>query len=235
MSVLSSELGPLFDALDRDGVIVAPCPVGYVAAASSAAGVDRIFELKGRDRSRPLSVAGTANCEGRLFLEELSQLTVTALSVLRATMGLVGTRRDAATDIPEGVGTANSLAVFVGLGPVLEAVILRQRSVGRSLFVTSANASGTGNAVMASQLPKALRSDAVAALIDDARIPERQRHLRPAPASPMLRLGPRPTLIRQGFQQRVVLDQLASAGIAVTSSGGLLSNERAITPVGRQS
>ena len=234
MSVFSSELGPLFDALDRDGVIVAPCPVGYVAAASSAAGVDRIFELKGRDRSRPLSVAGTADREGRLFLEELSQLTATALSTLRATMGLVGTRRDAATDIPDGVGTANSLAVFVGLGPVLEALILRQRSVGRSLFVTSANASGAGNAVMARQLPKALRSDAVAALIDDARIPESQRHLRPAPASPMVRLGPRPTLIRQGFQQRVVLDQLASAGIAVTASGCLLPSERAITLIGPQ-
>ena len=213
MSVLSSELGPLFDALDRDGVIVAPCPVGYVAAASSAAGVDRIFELKGRDRSRPLSVAGTANREGRLFLEELSQLTATALSQLRATMGLIGTRRDAAPFTPVGVGTTNSLAVFVGLGPVLEELILRQRSVGRSLFVTSANASGAGNAVMASQLPKALRSDAVAVLLDDSRITERQRQIRPALASPMVRLGQRPTLLRNGVSQQTVMRQLALAGL----------------------
>ncbi len=34
MSALQSDLGRLLDALDQDGVIVAPCPVGYVAAAS---------------------------------------------------------------------------------------------------------------------------------------------------------------------------------------------------------
>ena len=45
MSAPQNDLGPLLDALDQDGVIVAPCPVGYVAAASSAAGVERIFEL----------------------------------------------------------------------------------------------------------------------------------------------------------------------------------------------
>lgn len=214
MSTLRSELAPLFDALDRDGVIVAPCPVGYVAAASSASGVDRIFELKGRDRSRPLSVAGTANHEGRLYLQELSRVTATALASLRATVGLVGTRRAAAPFTPEGVGTEDSLAVFVGLGPVLEAVVLRQREMDRSLFVTSANASGAGNSVLASQLPKALRSDAVASFIDDSRIPKRQRRLRPAPASPMVRLGGRPTLLRNGVSMQTVMRQLALAGFA---------------------
>lgn len=214
MSTLRSELAPLFDALDRDGVIVAPCPVGYVAAASSASGVDRIFELKGRDRSRPLSVAGTAIHEGRLYLEELSRVTATALAGLRATMGLVGTRRDAAPITPEGVGTADSLAVFVGLGPVLEAVILRQRKMACSLFVTSANASGAGNAVRASQLPEALRGNDVTAFVDDARIDPRQRRRTIAPASPMIRLGAPPRLVREGIGQQDVRRQFARAGFS---------------------
>ena len=142
MSAPANELGPLLDALDGDGVIVAPCPVGYLAAASSAAGVDRIFELKGRDRSRSLSVGGHALHEGRRYLQELAGLGDLELSELSATMGLIGTRRDDAPPTPEGVGTAESLAVFVGLGPLLDELIVRQRAAGRTLYVTSANASG---------------------------------------------------------------------------------------------
>ena len=214
MSAPANELGPLLDALDGDGVIVAPCPVGYLAAASSAAGVDRIFELKGRDRSRSLSVGGHALHEGRRYLKELAGLGDLELSELSATMGLIGTRRDDAPPTPEGVGTAESLAVFVGLGPLLDELIVRQRAAGRTLYVTSANASGTGNAVLASQLPAALRGGAVTALIDDSAIPLAQRCRNPAPASPMVRLGEQPTLVREGAEQQLVTRQLALAGFA---------------------
>ena len=213
MSAPPSDLGPLLDALDQDGVIVAPCPVGYVAAASSAAGVDRIFELKGRDRSRALSVGGSALHEGRSHLQELAGLADTELSELTATMGLIGTRRPGAPPTPAGVGTTETLAVFVGLGTLLDEVIAHQRAAGRTLFVTSANASGRGNAVRASQLPSTLRGGAVTALIDDSRIPLAQRRRSPAPASPMVRLGAPPALIREGARQRVVLQQLALAGL----------------------
>ncbi len=212
MSVPPSDLGPLLDALDEDGVIVAPCPVGYVAAARSAAGVDRIFELKGRDRSRALSVGGSALHEGRRHLQELARLADPELSELTATMGLIGTRRHGAPPTPEGVGTTETLAVFVGLGSLLDEVLVHQRAAGRTLFVTSANASGTGNAVLASQLPPALRGGAVTALIDDSRIPLAQRRRSPAPASPMVRLGGPPTLIREGARQRLALRQLELAG-----------------------
>ena len=217
MSAPPSDLGPLLGALDEDGVIVAPCPVGYVAAASSAAGVDRIFELKGRDRSRALSVGGLALHEGRGHLQELAGLADAELSGLTATMGLVGTRRPGAPPTPEGVGTTETLAVFVGLGALLDEVIAHQRAAGRTLFVTSANASGTGNAVQASQLPLALRGGAVTALLDDSRIPLAQRRRRPAPASPMVRLGAPPALIREGARQRLALRQLALAGLGEIS------------------
>ena len=159
MSFPARSLGRLVDALDRDGVIVVPCPVGYVAATSSASGVDRIFELKGRDRSRSLSVGGCPLHEGRRYLQELAGLGGLELSALGATMGLIGTRRPGAPATPEGVGTEASLALFVGLGPILEALAAVQRAAGRALYLTSANASGTGNAVLASQLPPALRGD----------------------------------------------------------------------------
>ena len=214
MTTLESELGPLLDALDGDGVIVAPCPVGYLAAATSAAGVDRIFELKGRDRSRSLSVGGHAVQEGRRYLQELARLDDRALLGLSATMGLIGTRREDAPSTPEGVGTSETLAVFVGLGPLLDELIVRQRAAGRTLFVTSANASGTGNAVLASQLPAALRGGAVTACLDDTRVPLTQRRRRPAPASPMVRLGEHPTLVREGVRQELVTRQLARAGFA---------------------
>ncbi|MDB2577336.1 Sua5/YciO/YrdC/YwlC family protein, partial [Planctomycetota bacterium] len=93
MSTSESDLCRLLDALDGDGVIVAPCPVGYLAATSSAAGVDRIFELKGRDRSRSLSVGGHALHEGRRYLQELAGIGGAELLELSATMGLIGTRR----------------------------------------------------------------------------------------------------------------------------------------------
>lgn len=213
MSAPPSDLGRLLDALDQDGVIVAPCPVGYVVAASSAAGVERIFELKGRDRSRALSVGGTALLEGRSHLQELAGLADTELSELTATMGLIGTRRPGAPPTPAGVGTAETLAVFVGLGTLLDEVIAHQRAAGRTLFVTSANASGRGNAVLGNQLPPALRGGAVTALIDDSRIPLAQRRRSPAPSSPMVLLGAPPALIREGARQRAVLQQLALAGL----------------------
>ncbi|MDB4450633.1 Sua5/YciO/YrdC/YwlC family protein [bacterium] len=214
MSTSESDLCRLLDALDGDGVIVAPCPVGYLAATSSAAGVDRIFELKGRDRSRSLSVGGHALHEGRRYLQELAGIGGAELLELSATMGLIGTRRHDAPPTPEGVGTSETLAVFLGLGPLLDELVVRQRAAGRTLFVTSANASGTGNAVLASQLPPALRGGAVTALIDDSCIPSAQRRRHPAPASPMVRLGERSTLVREGAQQDLVTYQLARAGFA---------------------
>lgn len=210
----TEQLGPLLETLERDGVIVAPCPVGYVAAASSDAGVARIFELKGRDRSRPLSIAGSPLHEGRSHLQELAGVGDSKLSLLTATMGLIGSRREGAPLTPEGVGTKESVAVFVGLGPLLEELVVRQRAAGRGLYVTSANASGTGNAVLASQLPSALRGGAVTAFLDDSRIPHPQRRRKPAPASPMVRLGASPMLVREGARQGLVMRQLAMAGIA---------------------
>ncbi len=214
MNVRATDRDRLLDALDGGGVIVVPCPVGYVAAASSAAGVDRIFALKGRDRSRPLSVAGNALDEGRRYLQELAGLGDSDLSQLGATMGLIGTRRAGAPSTPEGVGTETTLAVFLGLGPLLEDLVLRQRAVGGGLYVTSANASGAGNAVRASQLPASLRGGAVTALLDDARIPLAQRRRDPAPPSPMVRLGARPAIVREGARQQLVMEELARAGIA---------------------
>lgn len=218
MSARSSELGPLLDALDGEGVVVVPCPVGYVAAASTAAGVDRIFDLKGRDRSRPLSIAGCPLNEGREYLQELAGSGDLELSQLGATMGLIGTRRKGAPPTPEGVGTKESVAVFVGLGSLLDELVLRQRGAGGCLYVTSANASGAGNAVLASQLPAALRGRAVTALLDDARIPLAQRRRNPAPASPMVRLGARPAIVREGARLQRVIHELARAGIAELAS-----------------
>lgn len=213
MSFPARALGRLVDALDAGGVVVVPCPVGYVAAASSAEGVDRIFELKGRDRSRSLSLGGSPLYEGRRYLAELASLGEAQLAEITETMGLIGTRRPGAPATPPGVGTEESLALFVGLGPVLEALAASQRAHGRALYLTSANASGAGNAVLARQLPGALRGGAVTALLDDSLIPAEQRRRRPAPASPMLALGPRPAWARTGARQEAVAGQLARAGI----------------------
>ncbi|MDB4734075.1 hypothetical protein OAF73_01730, partial [Planctomycetota bacterium] len=58
-----------------------------------------------------------------------------------------------------------------------------------------------------------LRGGSVTALIDDSRIPLAQRRRCPAPASPMVRLGAPPALIREGAGQRAVPQQLALAGL----------------------
>jgi tRNA A37 threonylcarbamoyladenosine synthetase subunit TsaC/SUA5/YrdC len=205
----------LLDALLAWRVVLAPCPVGYLLATCSVEGVERIFELKGRDRSRPLSVGGTAFHEGRRYLQELGRLQDQAAMSLSATMGLIGTRRDDAPPTPSGVGTPDTLAVFVGLGVVLDPIVDALRLVGDALYLTSANRSGEGNTVRSSALPKGLLAGDVEALLDDSIIPIERRRAARAMASPMVRLGVHPSWARHGAGQDEVMAQLRGAGVDV--------------------
>lgn len=203
------------DVLRAGGVVLAPCPVGYLLAASTAAGVREIFARKGRSEDKPLSVGGWAAAEGLAFLDTLRPEAADALDAAGVTMGLVGRLRGGAPSTPPGVGAAGSVGVFIGLGPILAPLAARARAAGARLFVTSANASGAGNCVLAAQLPPHLTEGIGWACLDDAQIPAAQRAApRPAP-SPMVELGPPVRWLRAGARQEQVAAALAAAGLPV--------------------
>ncbi len=212
MNFPARALGRLVETLDRGGVIVAPCPVGYVVATSEASGVERIFELKGRDQSRPLSVGGSALHEGRAHLVELAALDDLPLRRITTTMGLVGSRHVDAPRTPLGVGTEFSVAVFVGLGGILEAVAGALRKTDRMLYLSSANRSGSGNTACARDLPDCMRSDAVTALLDDSLVSAARRLGTHALASPMVRLGNPCVWLREGGAPERAAEELAKLG-----------------------
>lgn len=201
------DVARLLAALLGGGVAMAPCPVGYVYAATTSSGVERIFALKGRDRGRALSVAGSAPIEGKALLAELETLPDANLARLRGPAGLVGRLRTGSPSLPSGVGGGGTVAVFVGLGGPFDALLAELRVRGRLLFVTSANRSGSGNVTRAAQLAAPLL-EGVEALIDDRLI---------APAadgtpSPMVRLGQPPRWLRRGFGAADLATQLESVG-----------------------
>ncbi len=207
------DVARLLATLLDGGVAMAPCPVGYVYAATTSSGVERIFALKGRDRGRALSVAGSALIEGKALLVELETLSATALAGLRGPAGLVGQVRAGSPPLPSGVGDGGTVAVFVGLGKPFDALLAELRARGRLLYVTSANRSGSGNVTRADQLDPSLLGG-VEALLDD-------RLVSPAAdgnPSPMVRLGQPPRWLRRGHGAAALVAQLQAAGFGEPSA-----------------
>lgn len=199
-------------ALRGGGVVLLPCPVGYVLATCSASGVGRVFALKGRAAEKPLSVAGSAEREGRDFLAALAGRPAGDLRGLTATMGLVGRRREGGPATPPGVGTTADIAVFVGLGPALAAVVDAMAEVGASVWVTSANRSGAGNTTRAAALPAALRDGVDAAQVEDSIVRTALTGAAPTP-SPIFLVDPPFSCVRDGWGRASAEGQLRAAGV----------------------
>jgi L-threonylcarbamoyladenylate synthase len=126
--------------------------------------VERVFELKGRDRGNPLSL-GVASVDAALRHTRPSEF---ALAFARAFLpGPVTVIVERGADVPDAL-TAGSdrVGIRVPDQPVARALL---RETG-PLTATSANVSGTGSVTRVADLDERIR-DGVAAIIDDGETP----------------------------------------------------------------
>ena len=202
----------LLSALEGQGVVVFPSPVGYCLGTSSAAGVQRIFELKERSARQPLSVGGRPSVEAYHWLKELAALPREGLAQLQATLGVIGSPSDACPTFPEGVGQSASLALFLNLGPDIDQVLEGLQVTGQQLYLTSCNRSGRGNTLRASDIDPRILASIDCLHEDDSLILDRPAQAGPVLGSPLWLLGDQ-RFLRIGWEQERVESQLRAAGM----------------------
>ena len=148
-------LGPLRELLARGGVLAIPTESSYGLGVDprSAAGVEAIYRLKGRERGKPLPVVAAGRDQlAALPLGPLPAAVERAMSLWPAPLSLV---LPLAAALP-AAGGGTTVAVRVPAHPLLRELL---RALGTPLTATSANAAGE---------PPALAPDAVAALLAGA-------------------------------------------------------------------
>jgi L-threonylcarbamoyladenylate synthase len=150
-------VAPLRAALDRGGVLAIPTESSYGLAVDprSAAGVEAIYRLKGRERGKPLPVV-VSGPEALALLplapEARAEPIRRAMTLWPAPLSLV---LPLASPVPAAAG-GHSLAVRVPAHPALRALL---GALGTPLTATSANAAGE---------PPILHPEALAGLLGGA-------------------------------------------------------------------
>lgn len=148
-------LGPLRELLARGGVLAIPTESSYGLGVDprSAAGVEAIYRLKGRERGKPLPVVAAGRAQlAALPLAPLPAAVEKAMALWPAPLSLV---LPLAAPLPAAAG-GNTVAVRVPAHPLLRELL---RALGTPLTATSANVAGE---------PPALDPGAVAALLAGA-------------------------------------------------------------------
>jgi L-threonylcarbamoyladenylate synthase len=134
---------------------------GLGADATDPAAVERVFEVKGRDRSKPLSL-GVPSVDAALRYARPSDR---ALRFMRAFLpGPVTVVVDADPSLPEAL-TAGRDRVGIRIPDHEVALALFERVAPTPVTATSANVSGSSSVIDAATLDPALR-DAVAVVVD---------------------------------------------------------------------
>jgi L-threonylcarbamoyladenylate synthase len=155
-------------AVRDGGAVVYPTETvyGLGADASDADAVERIFDLKGRDRSKPLSL-GVASVDAALRHTRPSDR---ALRFMRAFLpGPVTVVVERDPSLPDGL-TAGRDRVGVRVPDDEVALSLFERAAPVPVTATSANRSGSPSVTHPDDLDPALR-DAVAAVVDAGSAP----------------------------------------------------------------
>lgn len=177
MEVLSPDAAGLARAcaLLRDGLVVAfPTDTVYGLAAATEAGVERIYELKGRDRRKPLVLMGADReaFAGRVSASEQAADLMRRFWPGPLTLVLPGERASIGVRVPDH---PVALALLRAAGP---------------LWTTSANPSGEPEAMIAAEVERALPG--VAAVIDGGRAAGGM------PSTVADLTGPDPVVLRSG-------------------------------------
>ncbi|ELZ57872.1 MULTISPECIES: L-threonylcarbamoyladenylate synthase [unclassified Haloferax] len=154
-------------AIRRGEAVVYPTETvyGMGADATNADAVERVFDIKGRDRNNPLS-AGFPDVDAALeFVEVDDREEAFMRRFLPGPVTVVVERRDS---LPDAL-VAGKDRVGVRI-PDHELAVDLFRAAGTPVTATSANRSGTGSITHPSQLSDEIR-DAVAAVLDGGTTP----------------------------------------------------------------
>ncbi len=157
----------LVEALKRDGIVVIPTDTLYALSvrAFSDQAVMRIYDLKGRERGKPMSlfVAGERDLERFFHLSSLA--TNLAKTWFPGPLTLV--LRPKVPFPPFLLGPGGGVGVRVPNHPLPRALV---RALGEPLTATSANLSGGKDPVTISELPGEL-VEGVDLVVDGGRVP----------------------------------------------------------------
>ena len=160
-------LGPLREVLARGGVLAIPTESSYGLAVDprSAAGVEALYRLKGRERGKPLPVVGASREQllDTLPLWTLPEPVRRAMELWPAPLSLV---LPLAAPVP-AAGGGSTLAVRVPAHAGLRALLAE---LGSPLTATSANASGEPPA-LDPEAAVLLLANVDAALVDGGPLP----------------------------------------------------------------
>ncbi|WP_206662524.1 L-threonylcarbamoyladenylate synthase [Halorubrum sp. BOL3-1] len=162
----SEELRAAAAAVDRGDLVVYPTETvyGLGADALDSAAVERVFELKGRDRDNPLSL-GVASVDDALRYTRPTELAVTfARAFLPGPVTVVVERDDR---VPDALTAGRDrVGIRVPDHDLARALV----SETGPITATSANVSGTGSVTRLDDLGDRIR-EGVAAVIDDGAAP----------------------------------------------------------------
>jgi len=159
-------LGPLRELMARAGILAIPTESSYGLGVDprSAAGVEAIYRLKGRERGKPLPVVAAGRDQlATLPLGPLPVALERAMSLWPAPLSLV---LPLAAALPAAAG-GTTVAVRVPAHPLLRELLA---ALGTPLTATSANAAGEAPA-LAPDSVAALLAGADAAVVDGGTLP----------------------------------------------------------------
>jgi L-threonylcarbamoyladenylate synthase len=155
-------------ALARGGVLAIPTESSYGLAVDprSAAGVEAIYRLKGRERGKPLPIVAASRAQiATLPLAPLADPVERAMALWPAPLSLV---LPLAAAVPAAAG-GNTLAVRVPAHGRLRELLA---ALGTPLTATSANAGGAPPALDLAALTELLAgAGADAVVVDDGPLP----------------------------------------------------------------
>lgn len=154
------------DVMARGGLALFRCNVGYALAGTTVAAVDRIYELKGRPRTKPCVTLGN-----RATMEEISSVWTEHAPLIRqleraSSVGFITPlRRDA--DIFDSVDPellrmctkSGTIAIFLRMGLFIDALTAEAWRRGMLVVASSANTSGTGNCVRYNDVPDSITAN----------------------------------------------------------------------------
>jgi len=162
----TDELRAAAAAVGRGELVVYPTETvyGLGADALSAEAVERVFELKGRDRSNPLSLGVASVDDARRYTRPTEQSLAFARAFLPGPVTVVVERGDA---VPDALtGGRERVGIRVPDHDLARALLNRTGPV----TATSANVSGTGSVTRATDLSDRIR-EGVTAVVDGGETP----------------------------------------------------------------
>lgn len=162
----TDELRAAAAAVGRGELVVYPTETvyGLGADALSAEAVERVFELKGRDRSNPLSLGVASVDDARRYTRPTERAIAFARAFLPGPVTVVVERGDA---VPDALtGGRERVGIRVPDHDLARALLNRTGPV----TATSANVSGTGSVTRPADLSDRVR-EGVAAVVDGGETP----------------------------------------------------------------